>query len=273
MESLLHKIEDAKKYIQSIDSSKFDAAIILGTGLGSIVNNIENKKVIKYQDVPGFPVSTVVGHKGELIIGELEGKKVIAFNGRFHYYEGYDMDQVVFGIRVMKALSIENILVSNAAGGMNPEFEPGDLMIITDHINFMGTNPLIGRNFEELGPRFPDMSSAYNKDLIKLAFECATKLNIKVQNGVYAAVSGPTYETPAELKMLRILGGDAVGMSTVPEVIAANHMGMKVLGISCITDMAIADNLEPLDHSKVVETANNAMAKFVGLVKEIVKNL
>ena len=273
MGSLLQKIEDAKEYIQSIDNSKFDVAIILGTGLGSIANNIENKKVIKYQDIPGFPVSTVAGHKGELIIGELEGKKVIAFNGRFHYYEGYAMDQVVFGIRVMKALSIENILVSNAAGGMNPEFEPGDLMVITDHINFMGTNPLIGRNFEELGPRFPDMSSAYNKDLVKLAFECATKLNIKVQQGVYAAVSGPTYETPAELKMLRILGGDAVGMSTVPEVIAANHMGMKVLGISCITDMAIADNLEPLDHSKVVETANKAMAKFVNLVKEIVKSI
>lgn len=273
MESLLHKIEEARKYIQSIDNSKFDVAIILGTGLGSIVNNIDNKKVIKYQDIPGFPVSTVAGHKGELIIGELEGKKVIAFNGRFHYYEGYAMDQVVFGIRVMKALDIENILVSNAAGGMNPDFQPGDLMIITDHINFMGTNPLIGRNFEELGPRFPDMSSAYNKDLIKLAFECATKLNIKAQKGVYAAVSGPTYETPAELRMLRILGGDAVGMSTVPEVIAANHMGMKVLGISCITDMAIADNLEPLDHSKVVETANKAMAKFVNLVKGIVKSI
>ncbi|WP_097025744.1 purine-nucleoside phosphorylase [Clostridium peptidivorans] len=273
MENLLQKIENGKKYIQSIDNSKFDTAIILGTGLGSIVNDIENKKVIKYEEIPGFPVSTVAGHKGELIIGELESKKVIAFNGRFHYYEGYAMDQVVFGVRVMKALGVENILVSNAAGGMNPEFEPGDLMIITDHINFMGTNPLIGRNFEELGPRFPDMSSAYNRDLVKLALESATKLNIKVQKGVYAAVSGPTYETPAELKMLRILGGDAVGMSTAPEVIAANHMGMKVLGISCITDMAIADNLEPLDHAKVVETANKAMAKFVNLVKQIVKNL
>ena len=271
--NLLEKISKAKEYILSIDSEKIDVAIILGTGLGSLAKDIEEPKVIPYKDIPCFPVSTVVGHAGELIIGKINGKKVLAMNGRFHYYEGYDMETVTFAVRVMKSLGINNIIVSNAAGGMNPSFEAGDLMIITDHINMIGTNPLIGRNYEELGPRFPDMSNAYNKEFIHLAVKCAEDLNIKVQQGVYVPVSGPTYETAAELRMLRIIGGDAVGMSTVPEVIAANHMGMKVLGISCITDMAIPDNLEPLDHSRVVETANRAMIKFVTLVKEIISRM
>ncbi|WP_027624657.1 purine-nucleoside phosphorylase [Clostridium lundense] len=270
---LLEKVQRAKECIKSIDNSKIDLAIILGTGLGSIVNDIENKKIIKYKDIPGFPVSTVVGHAGELIIGDLMGKKVLALNGRFHYYEGYPMSEVTFPIRVIKSLGIEKIIVTNACGGMNPDFSAGDLMIIEDHINFMGSNPLIGRNYEEFGPRFPDMSQGYNRELLKLAESCANKLNIKVQKGIYVAVSGPTYETPSELRMLRNVGGDAVGMSTVPEVIVANHMSMKVLGISCITDMAIADNLEPLDHKRVVETANKAMVKFVSLVKEIVSNM
>lgn len=270
---LLEKVQKAKDYITSIDNCKFDLAIILGTGLGSIVKDIENKKKIKYKDIPGFPVSTVVGHAGELIIGDLMGKKILALNGRFHYYEGYPMSEVTFPVRVIKALGIEKIIVTNAAGGMNPDFSAGDLMIIEDHINLMGNNPLIGKNYEEFGPRFPDMSEAYNRDLVNLGKSCAKRLGIKVQNGVYAAVSGPTYETPAELRMLRNIGGDAVGMSTVPEVIVANHMNMKVLGISCITDMAIADNLEPLDHTKVVETANRSMVKFVSLVKEIVSNM
>lgn len=268
--NFLEKVNKARNYISGVYNEKIDIAIILGTGLGSIVNDIENKKIIKYADIPEFPVSTVVGHAGELIIGELMGKKVLALNGRFHYYEGYPMEQVTFAVRVIKSLGIDKIIVSNAAGGMNPEFQAGDLMIITDHINLIGTNPLIGKNYDELGPRFPDMSNAYHKDFVRLAENCAEKLNIKVQKGVYVAVSGPTYETPAELRMLRIIGGDAVGMSTVPEVIVANHMGMKVLGISCITDMAIPDNLEPLDHERVVETANKAMTKFVSLVKEVV---
>ncbi|MBC2396555.1 purine-nucleoside phosphorylase [Clostridium tetanomorphum] len=271
--NLIEKVKEAKEYIQSIDSSKFDIAIILGTGLGSIVKDIENKKIIKYKDIPNFPVSTVVGHAGELITGELMGKKVLALNGRFHYYEGYAMKEVVFPVRVIKALGIEKIIITNAAGGMNPSFEAGDLMMITDHINFMGDNPLIGRNYEEFGPRFPDMSQAYNRELLRLAESAGDRLNIKLQKGVYIGVSGPTYETPAELKMLRAVGGDAVGMSTVPEVIVANHMSMKVLGISCITDMALGDNLEPLDHARVVETANKAMTRFVSLVKEIVSSL
>ncbi|WP_017415729.1 purine-nucleoside phosphorylase [Clostridium tunisiense] len=270
---LLKRIEEAKAFILSKHSKEIQAAIILGSGLGGIVKDIENQKVIKYSEIPGFPESTVKGHAGEIIIGELCGKTVLAMNGRFHYYEGYDMQTVTFPVRVIKALGIENIIITNAAGGMNPNFEPGDLMIITDHINMMGANPLIGANYEELGPRFPDMSSAYNKQLIELALSSAKALNIKVQQGVYCPVSGPTYETAAELKMLRLIGGDAVGMSTVPEVIVANHMSMKVLGISCITDMAIGDNLEPLDHSRVVETANKAMAKFISLVKEIIEKM
>lgn len=271
--NLIERISSAKEYIKSIYDGKLDAAVILGSGLGSLVEHIENKIVIKYEDIPCFPVSTVKGHAGEMIIGDIKGKKIIAMNGRFHYYEGYTMETVTFPVRVIKALGVNNIIVTNAAGGMNPEFEPADLMIITDHINMMGDNPLIGENYEELGPRFPDMSCAYNKELRKLAKACADKLNIKVQEGVYVPVAGPTYETPAELRMLRIIGGDAVGMSTVPEVIAANHMSMRVLGISCITDMALPDELEPLDHSQVVETANRATKKFVSLVKEIIKEI
>lgn len=269
----IDRISKAKEYIIGQCAEKIDSAIILGTGLGSLVNDIENKKIIKYKDIPEFPVSTVVGHAGELIIGELKGKKVLALNGRFHYYEGYPMEQVTFAVRVIKSLGIDKLIVSNAAGGMNSKFEAGDLMIITDHINLIGQNPLIGKNYEEFGPRFPDMSNAYDKEFVELAENCAKELSIKVQKGVYVAISGPTYETPAELRMLRIIGGDAVGMSTAPEVIVANHMGMKVLGISCITDMALADNLEPLDHSRVVETANKAMAKFVSLVKYAVEKM
>lgn len=271
--NLIEKINAAKDYIRSICSDKIDIAVILGTGLGDLVNDIENKIIIQYKDIPGFPISTVKGHAGNLIIGDLNGKKVLALNGRFHYYEGYEMEKVTFPVRVIKALGINKIIVSNAAGGMNPNFSAGDLMIITDHINFIGTNPLIGENYEELGPRFPDMSNAYDKSLVQLVENCAKKINIEVQKGVYIALSGPTYETPAELKMLRVIGGDAVGMSTVPEVIVANHMKMKVIGISCITDMAIADSLEPLDHSKVVETANMAMKKFISLVKEVIASI
>lgn len=269
----IKRVNKAKDYILKVFNEKIDIAIILGTGLGDIVNDIEDKKVIKYKDIPEFPVSTVVGHAGELIIGKIKDKKVLAFNGRFHYYEGYPMEDVTFGVRVVKALGIDKIIVTNAAGGMNPGFKAGDLMIITDHINLMGTSPLIGKNYDEFGPRFPDMSNAYDKDLVELSERCAKELNIGVQKGVYIAVSGPTYETPAELKMLRILGGDAVGMSTVTEVIIAKHMSMKVAGISCITDMALPDDLEPLDHLKVVETANKAMIKFVALVKALVEKM
>ncbi|QCX32677.1 purine-nucleoside phosphorylase [Caloramator sp. E03] len=263
-------IKEAKEYIKSKIDKIPDVAVILGTGLGSLVEEMEDKMVIKYGDIPYFPQSTVVGHAGEFVLGNIGNKYVIAMNGRFHYYEGYDLKQVTFPVRVIRALGVEKLIVTNASGGMNENFEAGDLMIITDHINMMGTNPLIGRNYEELGPRFPDMSQPYNRELIKIAKDVAKEFNIKVKEGVYVAVSGPMYETPAELKMLRLIGADAVGMSTIPEVIVANHGGMKVLGVSVITDMAIAENLEPLDHTRVVETANRAKAKFVSLIKETI---
>ncbi|SKA82141.1 purine-nucleoside phosphorylase [Caloramator quimbayensis] len=266
-------INEAKKYIEGKLEKKLDAAVILGSGLSSLVEEMSNTTSIKYTDIPHFPQSTVAGHAGEFVIGNIGSKYIIAMNGRFHFYEGYDLKQVTFPIRVMRALGVEKLIVTNACGGMNENFEAGDLMIITDHINMIGTNPLIGKNFDELGPRFPDMSQPYNKELIKLTKDVAKKLNINVREGVYVAVSGPMYETPAELRMLRLLGADAVGMSTVPEVIVANHGGMKVLGVSVITDMAIADNLEPLDHSRVVETANRAKTKFVSLIKETIINM
>lgn len=270
---MLEKINKAKEYILSLYGKKIDAAIILGTGLGTIVDSMEEKLSIQYKCIPQFPVSTVEGHAGELILGKINGRFILAMNGRFHYYEGYSMETVTFGIRVIHALGIKDVIITNAAGGMNPEFKAGDIMIIEDHINLMGTNPLIGKNYEELGPRFPDMSNAYNRELILLAEKSAEKLGYDIKKGVYAAVTGPNYETPAELRMLRILGADAVGMSTVPEVIAANHMSMRVLGISCITDMAIADNLEPLDHERVLETAAKAQDKFVSIVKSVIKKI
>ncbi len=202
-----------------------------------------------------------------MIIGELEGKTVIAMQGRFHYYEGYSMQQVTFPIYVMKELGIEALVVTNACGGLNKAFSAGDLMIIEDHINTYWTNPLIGPNFEELGPRFPDMSEAYNKEFIALAEKVGEKQGVKLQKGIYAPITGPSYSTKAELKMLITLGGDTVGMSTVPEVIVANYLGVKVLGISCITDMAIPDQLEPLTHEQVVKIANKTRPKFISLVK------
>lgn len=271
--NILDKIAETVQFIKNISTKNIDVAIILGTGPGNLADDIENKKVIKYSDIPYFPISKVSGHAGELIIGDLCGKKVLALNGRLNYYEGYNMEQITFPVRVIKALGIEKIIISNAAGGVNPDFKAGDLMIITDHINLLGNNPLIGKNYDEFGPRFPDMSEAYNKNFIELAEACAYELEISVQRGIYVAVSGPNYETPSELKVFRLLGADAVGMSTIPEVIVANHMNIKVLGISCITDMAIADNLEQLEHERVVETANMAMAKFVSLVKGVISRI
>ena len=273
METLVEKINEARRFIEAKLDRTPDMAVILGTGLGGLVDCIENKKIIKYSDIPYFPVSTVLGHAGEFVTGYIGNKYIMAMNGRFHYYEGYNLEMVTFPVRVMKALGMDNIIITNAAGGMNPEFEPGDIMIISDHINFLGNNPLIGKNYDELGPRFPDMSEAYNKKLIEIAEKSAAKLGIKVQKGVYLAATGPCYETPAELKMMRLMGGDAVGMSTVPEVIVANHAGMKVLGISVITDMAVADSLVPLDHERVVATADKAKEKLTVLVKDIILSI
>ncbi|MEI7473776.1 MAG: purine-nucleoside phosphorylase [bacterium] len=251
---------------------KPETAIILGSGLGDFAEKINGVR-INFSDIPGFAASSVAGHAGKLIIGELFGKHVLAMQGRFHFYEGHSLEKVIYPIRIMKLLGIKNLIVTNAAGGVNTEYKPGDLMVINDHINFIGTNPLIGKNFDEFGPRFPDMSKAYADSLIELANKSGEKLGIKLQNGVYAALTGPSYETPAEIRMLRLLGADAVGMSTVPEVIAANHCGMNVLGISCITNMACGILDQPLNHEEVIETSNMAKASFIGLISEVIKNI
>lgn len=269
----LTMINEATSYIQKQTNLTPEIGLILGSGLGDLAEEIENPTKISYRDIPHFPISTVEGHAGQLVIGTLQGRNVVAMQGRFHYYEGYPIQDVVFPVYVMKQMGIKLLFVSNACGGMNRAFSAGDLMIITDHINFTGDNPLIGANYSELGPRFPDMSQAYTPQLVSFVEETAQQLGIKVQKGVYGGISGPTYMTPAELIMLARLGADTVGMSTVPEVIVASHSGLKVIGISCITDMAIGEELEPLTHEQVVKVANQTKPKFISLVKEIVKRV
>lgn len=270
MENKLQKIEEAAKYISNQISTNPEVGLVLGSGLGVLADEIENPLIIDYHDIPHFPESTVEGHAGRMVIGDLNGRRVLAMQGRFHFYEGYSMAEVTFPVYVMKELGIKSVIITNAAGGMNRNFQPGDLMIITDHINFTGDNPLIGPNLEKYGTRFPDMSEAYAREYVEFAEQKARDNGITIQKGVYAGISGPAYMTPAELTMLARLGGDAVGMSTVPEVIVARHCGMKVLGISCITDMAIGEELEPLTHEQVVEVANRTRPKFISLVKSIV---
>lgn len=274
MATLLSKMNEAVNTIQSKTEKVIpEIGLILGSGLGELADEIENPIHIDYSEIPHFPVSTVEGHAGRLVVGTLNGKTVVAMQGRFHFYEGYSMQDVTFPVRVMKGLGVKLLVVTNACGGMNPEFSAGDLMIIEDHLNMTGANPLIGPNDAELGPRFPDMSTAYTPELVQFTKDTAANLGINVQQGVYAGITGPTYMTKAELRMLRTVGGDAIGMSTVPEVIVASHMSMKVIGISCITDMAIADELEPLTHEQVVAVANRTKPKFINLVKELVKNV
>ncbi|KMJ59830.1 purine nucleoside phosphorylase [Bacillus sp. LL01] len=269
----LDAIKKSADYINAKLTATPEIGLILGSGLGVLAEEIQNPTVIPYTEIPEFPVSTVEGHAGQLVIGQLEGKTVIAMQGRFHFYEGYAMDKVTFPVRVMKYLGVEKLIVTNAAGGVNESFEAGDLMILTDHINNMGTNPLIGPNNNELGARFPDMSEPYCKELRKLAKDVAAEIGLKVQEGVYVGNTGPSYETPAEVRMLRTLGGDAVGMSTVPEVIIARHSGMKVLGISCISNMAAGILDQPLTHDEVMETTEMVKANFLQFVKSIVKGM
>lgn len=266
-------IEQASLFLKEKFSNQPKIGLILGSGLGVLADEIEKPLKIQYKDIPNFPISTVEGHAGQLVFGKLSGKDVVAMQGRFHYYEGYSFDQVTFPVRVMKELGVEVLVVTNAAGGVNKDYEPGDLMIISDHINNMGSNPLIGPNDSRFGARFPDMSEAYNKELRSQAKEIANQLNIKIQEGVYVGNTGPTYETPAEVRMIRTLGGDAVGMSTVPEVIVARHAGLKVLGISCISNMASGILDQPLTHDEVIETTEKVRADFLTFVKEIVKNI
>ncbi|MFJ7828672.1 purine-nucleoside phosphorylase [Peribacillus sp. NPDC097206] len=270
---MFNSIETAAEFIKNKVEGTPDIGLILGSGLGVLADEIENPIIIPYHEIPEFPVSTVEGHAGQLVIGNLSGKQVVAMQGRFHFYEGYSMEKVTFPVRVMKLLGVETLIVTNAAGSVNESYAPGDLMIITDHINLMGTNPLIGANEDRFGPRFPDMSEAYNKELRAKAKTIASTLGLDVKEGVYIGNSGPTYETPAEVRMARVLGGDAVGMSTVPEVIVARHCGMKVLGISCLTNMASGILDQPLSHVEVIETTEKVKSSFLEFVKSIVKDL
>jgi purine-nucleoside phosphorylase len=270
---MLQLITETADFLKSKTGFTPETGIILGTGLGGLVHEIAIEHSIEYKDIPNFPVSTVEGHSGRLIFGKLGGKNVVAMQGRFHFYEGYDMKQVTFPVRVMKYLGIKQLFVSNASGGVNPAFEVGDLMIITDHINLFPTNPLIGKNEAALGPRFPDMSDAYNPEFVAKAETIAQKNNIQVQKGVYVGLSGPTFETPAEYKYIRIIGGDAVGMSTVPEVIVARHMGIPVFAMSIITDMGVEGRIEKVTHEEVQKVAQIAEKKMTLIMKELVASL
>ena len=266
---MLERIQETADFLKSKMHTHPETAIILGTGLGSLVNEITDKYEIGYETIPNFPVSTVEGHSGKLIFGKLGNKDIMAMQGRFHFYEGYSMKEVTFPIRVMRELGIKTLFVSNAAGGMNPSFEIGDLMIITDHINFFPEHPLRGKNIS-YGPRFPDMSEAYNRELIRQADRIAAEKGIKVQHGIYIGTQGPTYETPAEYKMFRILGADAVGMSTVPEVIVANHCGIRVFGISVITDLGVEGKIVEVTHEDVQKAADAAQPLMTTIMRELI---
>jgi purine-nucleoside phosphorylase len=270
---MLEQIQKISAWISKKLPQRPEYGIILGSGLSHLGDRIEPDCTIPYSSIPGFPVSTVAGHSGQMISGRLAGKQLLAMKGRFHFYEGYTMDQVILPIRVMGLLGVHTLILSNAAGGMDPGFKIGDIMLIEDHINLMGTNPLIGQNIDELGPRFPDMSCVYDHALRILAAEIATSSGISLQHGVYAAVTGPTYETPAEYRYIRRIGADAVGMSTVPEAIAARHMGMKLLGFSIITDLGLEGHVEAITHEEVVAAASAAEPKLSALITEIVRRL
>jgi len=269
---MLKQISQSAQFIQNKINCKPEVGIILGTGLGGLVNEINVDSIINYEHIPNFPLSTVEGHHGKLIFGKLGGKNVVCMQGRFHFYEGYSMDQVVFPVRVMKQLGIKSLFVSNASGGVNPDFEIGDLMIITDHINLI-PNPLIGKNYNELGPRFPDMSEPYDKGFIAIAEEIAKNNGIKIQKGIYTALTGPTLETPAEYKYLRIIGSDTIGMSTAPEIIAARHMGIPCFAISIITDLGVPGKIVEVTHEIIQKIAEKSEPKMTLIIRELISNI
>lgn len=273
VEEFRKKRDEALFYLEDETEERPDFLIILGTGLGHLADEIDVKDSISYADIPHFPVSTVESHEGHLLFGTLSGKNVVAMQGRFHYYEGYSMQEIAFPIRVIQALSADILIVSNACGGMNPNYERGDIMLINDHINMLGDNPLIGPNDDELGPRFPDMSEPYTLNLRDLAEEVALDRGIKMHEGVYLALSGPTMETKAEYRYLHMIGADVVGMSTVPEVIAAVHMQMEILGVSVITDECFPDALEPINIEEVIEAAEMAEPKMTRVIKGVLDRL
>lgn len=268
---MLQKLHETVNYIQQHTTIIPETGIILGTGLGGLTQEIEISESISYSNIPNFPVSTVHGHQGMLIFGTLAGKPVVAMKGRFHYYEGYSMEELAFPIRVLKLLGIKLLLISNASGGLNPGFEIGDCMFITDHINLMGTNPLLGKNYDELGPRFPDMKEVYDAELIAKAGRIADLHGITYRLGVYAAVTGPTYETPAEYAYIRTCGADAVGMSTVPEAIIARHMGLKIFALSVITDLGVPGKITEITHEEVIEAASRTEPLMTRIIVEMLK--
>ncbi len=270
---MLERIDRVYEYLKTRVNQESEVGIILGTGLGGLINEIAAEVIIPYREIPEFPVSTVEGHKGKLIFGTLGGKRIVAMQGRFHYYEGYNMQELTLPIRVMKLLGIRHLILSNASGGVNPEFEVGDLMLITDHINLMGDNPLIGKNHQGFGPRFPDMSQAYDPEILHEAIRIARRNNIKFRTGIYAAVTGPAYETPAEYNYIRIIGADAVGMSTIPEVLVARQMGIPCFAISVITDLGVSGKIVEVSHTDVLEIASQIEPKVTLLIKELLTSL
>ena len=269
---MLKEIKKSAIFLKQKTNSNPKTGIILGTGLGGLVDQIKIKHSIQYKDIPYFPLSTVEGHSGKLIFGTLGEKEVVAMQGRFHFYEGYSIDKITLPVKVMKMIGIKNLIVSNASGGVNPNYKIGDLMIIQDHINLI-PNPLIGRNIDELGPRFPDMSEAYCKKLITKAENIAKRKNIKIQKGVYVALTGPTLETPAEYKFMRIIGGDTVGMSTAPEVIIANHMQIKCFAISVITDLGVEGKIQKVTHEEIQKIAEKSEPKLTQIISELIKSI
>ncbi len=273
MSELRKKIEETVTFLRTKTDAQPGIGIILGTGLGALVDDIEIETSISYGEIPNFPVSTVEFHEGKLMFGKLCGKSIVAMQGRFHYYEGYTMQQITFPVRVMKFLGVYTLLVSNACGGINADMNPGDVMLITDHINLLGDNPLIGENDDTLGPRFPDMSEPYSRDLIKLAEEIAQKEDLKIKKGVYAAMTGPNLETAAEYRFLRTIGADVIGMSTIPEDIVAIHSGMRVLGFSVITDACVPEDLKPANIPEIIRIAKEAEPKLTLLIKKVVEKI
>lgn len=270
---MYNQVMESAEYIQSNIENKPRVGVILGSGLGDLVESVKNKSFIDYKNIPNFPVSTVEGHEGKLVFGQINGVEVVLMSGRFHYYEGYNMKQVTYPIYVMKQLGVEKIIVTNACGGINTDFNPGTLMIIKDFINLFGTNPLIGVNDERFGVRFPDMSEPYKLELMDMAKKIAQEIGVEYKEGVYAGFMGPYYETAAEIKMIGRHGADAVGMSTVPETIVANYLGLDVLGISCITNMATGIQTVKHSHARVVETAKKASIDLVRWVEKIIENM
>lgn len=273
MADLESKIEESAEYLLSIADGPPEVGLILGSGLGELAGEIEDPSMAGYEEIPGFKASTVEGHEGRLVFGTLAGKSVCIMQGRFHYYEGHAMRELVFPVRAMSGLGIDTLIVTNASGGIDTSLEVGDLVVLEDHINLMGDNPLIGENDDAVGPRFVDMTYAYDPDLRQLAHRQAREVGLELESGVYAANPGPSYETPAEIEMLRTLGADLVGMSTVPEVIAANHCGMDVLGLSCVTNMAAGVIDQPLDHDEVIETTERVKDDFKSVVRRVVRTL